>query len=98
MEETITASDARRQFGIVLRNVKHGDTYVVERNGEPVTAIVPLRVYKEWKRERDEFLAVSHKAQQNSARSSPDMTDDEAMALALEAVAAVRAEYRTGKE
>lgn len=95
MEKTIAAFDARRQFGKVLRDVEtRGDSFVVERHGEAVAAVVPLRIYEKWKREQDDFLSILHKAQQNSARNYPDMTEEEAMELALEAVAAVRAEMR----
>lgn len=99
MEKTIAAFEARRQFGKMIREVEtHGDSYVVERHGEPVAAVVPLRIYDRWKRERDDFLDILHKAQEHSARYDPDMTEEEAMDLALEAVAAVRAERRAERE
>lgn len=90
MEKTIAAFDARRQFGKVLRDVEtRGHSFVVERHGEPVAAVVPLRLYEQWKRERNNFFALLHKAQQNA-----NLSEEEAEALALEAVAAVRAERR----
>lgn len=99
MEKTIAAFDARRQFGKVLRDVEtRGDSFVVERHGEPVAAVVPLRIYEQWKQERDEFFALLHKAQQNSAEQYPEMTEEMAMELALEAVAAVRAESHAATE
>ena len=94
-EKTIAAFEARRQFGKMIREVEtHGDSYVVERHGEPVAVVVPLRVYKQSKKRRDRFLEILHKAQENSRRNFPDMTEEDAMELALEAVAAVRAERR----
>jgi prevent-host-death family protein len=93
-EKTIAAFEARRQFGKMIREVEKGDSYIVERHGEPVVAVVPLRVYERWKRERDGFLDILHKAQQNSIKNDPEMTEEKAMELALEAVAAVRAEMR----
>lgn len=99
MEKTIAAFEARRQFGKMIREVEtHGDSYVVERHGEPVVAVVPVQVYDRWKQRRNDFLDTLHKAQENSARQRPDMTEEEAMELALEAVAAVRAERRAERE
>lgn len=98
MEKKIAAFEARRQFGKMIREVEtHGASYVVERHGEPVAAVVPLRVYERWKQERDEFLEILHSAQQNSLEYDPDMTEEKAMEIALEAVAAVRAERRAEK-
>ena len=57
-----------------------------------------MRICEQWKRERDNFFDLLHKAQQNSAENCPDMTEGKAMELALEAVAAVRAERRAAKE
>jgi prevent-host-death family protein len=90
MERKIGAFEARRQFGKVLNEVvAKGDRYVVERHGEPVAAVVPIRLYEQWKRERDAFFdrmeAIAERA---------NMSEDEAMALALEAQRAVRAERR----
>jgi prevent-host-death family protein len=88
MEKTIASFEARRQFGKVLRDVEvRGNSFVVERHGEPVAALVPLRIYEQWKREQDNFFALLDKAQQNA-----NLSEEEAMELALEAVAAVRAE------
>lgn len=86
MEKSIAAFEVRRQLGKVLREVAaRGDRYVVERHGEPVAAVVPIEVYEQWKRGRDEFFdrinAVSERA---------NLTPEAADALAREAVAAVR--------
>ncbi len=90
MERTIGAFDARRQFGKVLNEViAKGDRYVVERHGEPVAALVPIELYKQWKRSRDAFFA-----RMAEMAATAGMSDDEAMALALEAQQAVRAERR----
>ncbi|CAN5268133.1 MAG: type II toxin-antitoxin system Phd/YefM family antitoxin [Chloroflexia bacterium] len=95
MEKTIAAFDARRQFGKVLRDVEtRGDSFVVERHGEPVAAVVPLHVYENAKRKRERLFELIKEAQENSQRHSPDMTEEEAMELALEAVTWARAERR----
>ncbi|MCL5961189.1 MAG: type II toxin-antitoxin system Phd/YefM family antitoxin [Chloroflexi bacterium] len=86
MEKTIGAFSARRQFGKVLQEViARGDSYVVERHGEPVAAVVPIEVYEQWKRSRREFFdrlrAISERA---------NLPEEEAEKLATEAVKAIR--------
>jgi len=87
MEKTIAAASARRQFGKVLDDVvAKGDDYVVERHGEQVAAVVPIHVYKQLKRSREEFFELL-RAGAERANLSPEEADK----LAEEAVRAVRA-------
>ncbi len=67
MVKKLSAWQARRQFGRVLREVaRDGDAFVVESHGEPVAAVVPIAVLNEWERERraffDQMRAVSERA------------------------------------
>lgn len=95
MEKTIAAFEARRQFGKMIREVEtQGDSYVVERHGEPVAAVVPLHIYLNAKRKKERLFELIEEAQANAQRNAPDMTDDEVMELALEAVAWARDERR----
>lgn len=86
MERRIGAFEVRRKFGKVLQEVIRGDKFVVEKNGAPVAAVVPIELYERWKRERkaffDEMRAVSERA---------NLAEDEAGQLVAEAIAAVRA-------
>jgi len=91
MERKIGAFDARRQFGKVLNEVTaKGDAYVVERHGEAIAAVVPIALYERWKRNREAFF---DRLEQTARRAN--MSEDDGMALAHEAVEAVRAERRT---
>ena len=86
MERTIGAFDVRRQFGKVLNEVvARGDTYVVARHGEPIAAVVPIAVYEQWKRTREGFFDRLEATAQRA-----NLPDDEALALANDAVTAVR--------
>jgi prevent-host-death family protein len=85
VEQTIGAVELRRQVGRVLRDVTHGDKVVVERNGEPIAAVVPIEVYEQWKRRRDAFFDT---VEQVAARSP--LSEVEAQALVSKAVTAVR--------
>jgi prevent-host-death family protein len=43
LEKTISAADANRNFSQVLREVRHGQSYVVSSHGRPVARIAPIR-------------------------------------------------------
>jgi len=91
MERTIAAFDARRQFGRVLHEViANGDQYVVERHGAPIAAVIPIDLYEQWKRSREAFF---DRIEATARRA--DVPEDEAMQLALEEIAAVRAKRHT---
>jgi prevent-host-death family protein len=86
-EKTIGAFEARRQFGKMLQDVTSGrGKYIVERNGEPIAAVVPIETYNQWKRRRDVFF---NKMRETAQRAN--LTDEEAMYLVNNAVQAVRA-------
>lgn len=42
MDRAISASEANQQFSRVLREVEHGESYVVTSRGKPVARIVPI--------------------------------------------------------
>lgn len=87
MERTVAAFEARRSFGRVLQDVAgKGDTVVVERHGEAVAAVVPIRVYEQWKKRREAFFDHMEEVSRRS-NLSPQEADD----LIKEAILAVRA-------
>lgn len=92
MEKVLGMTKARTEFGILIERVQHqGDTYIIERHGKPAAAVVPMKVYEEWKRQRSEFLDFIRQTQQDI-----DLTPDEADQIAAEAVKAIRAGYNDG--
>ncbi len=96
-EKTIAAFEARRQFGKVLQDVAvKGDKFVVERNGEPIAAVVPVRLYEQWKRRREAFFARVRDAAER-AKAYEDLSEDEVTVLVQEEVQALRAEKRLAK-
>jgi prevent-host-death family protein len=90
MERTISAFDVRRMFGKVLTEVlARGTVYVVERHGEPVAAVVPIRLYEQWRRQREAFFdAIQATAQRVNT------PEEQALTLALGEQQAVRAARR----
>jgi prevent-host-death family protein len=90
MEKTVSAYEARRNFGKYLQDVvAKGDNIVVERHGEPVAVVVPLAVYEQWQRSRERFF---NWLRETSERI--DAPEDEAEEIVQEAIKAVRAEKR----
>ncbi len=82
MEKTVSAYEARRNFGKFLQEVSaKGEKIVVERHGEPVAVVVPVEVYKQWQRSRQGFF---DKLQEMANRAN--LSPEEADQLAEEAV------------
>jgi|SRR5216683_6633136 len=87
MEKVIAAFEARRNFGKILNLVTStGERFVVEKHGEPVAAVVPIKIYEQWKREREEFFA-----QMETIAQEVNLSPQDADRIASEAVKAVRA-------
>jgi prevent-host-death family protein len=88
MEKVLGITKAREEFSTMIEQVQHqGDSYVISRHGKPAAAVVPIQVYEEWKRQRNEFFELVRQAQQDA-----DLTPEEADRIAAEGVKAVRAE------
>ena len=89
MEKTIGDMEVRDSFGSILDEVStNGDRVVVERNGEPVAAVVPIDVYNQWKRSRAEFFERMQQASEHAG-----LTPEEAEQVAADAVKAVRSSH-----
>jgi prevent-host-death family protein len=86
---SIGLTEARRQFtGIVNRVMYQGDSYIIEKQGKPVAAVVPLEIYEQWRERRNRFLSLLREVQAKNIDADPD----EVMQDILEAQQAVRAE------
>jgi prevent-host-death family protein len=90
MERTVSAFEARRSFGRVLQEVvAKGDRVIVQRHGEPVAAVVPIALYRQWKRDRDAFFD-----RLEAIAAHADVPEKEAEELVAEAVRTVRRRAR----
>ena len=86
MEKTIAAFEVRRQFGQLLRGVEaRKDRIIIQWHGQPVAALVPLEIYEQWRAQWDRAVDLLEEA-----ATQADLSQEEAAALAKEAVAAVR--------
>lgn len=87
MEKTIGAYEARRQFGRLIEEAFYQkDSFVVERSGRPMAAIVPIDAYERWKRLARErvFLMLEEVWRRNE--NVPEAELEEEIANALEAL------------
>lgn len=86
METTVPAFEAGRSFGRLLDRVLiQGEQVVIERHGEPVAALVPVAVYRQWQRDRRLFFD-----QMRESAAHANLPEQEANRLAAEAVRAAR--------
>lgn len=82
MEKTLSAFEARRNFGKMLQDVAaKGDKIVVERHGEPVAVLVPISVYEQWQCNRTRAYNTLREIAERV-----NMSEEEAEELAEEAV------------
>lgn len=86
MEERIGAGEAEASFERILHDVAaRGASVVVERDGEPVAAVVPIELYRQFQRARSGLFAQMRQASERAG-----LTPDEADQLTDEAIRAVR--------
>jgi prevent-host-death family protein len=89
MEKRMSAWQARRQFGEVLREVtRNGTSVIVESHGEAVAAVVPIQRYQKAADARAAFLATLTEMQQEF-----NYTPEEAEDIVEEAMRATGREY-----
>lgn len=85
-DKKVGAFEARRQFGQILKRVEvKGDRFVVERHGEPVAAVVPIEIYKQWKKGRTQFFT-----QIRAAAHTANLSEEEADAVITKVLNATR--------
>jgi prevent-host-death family protein len=67
MEKVISAMTARRNLGQILEKAFYkGDSFIIERAGKPMAAVIPIEQYRHWQRERDQIFAMIDEVQQRT--------------------------------
>lgn len=85
MEKRTNIYEARQQFDEILREVAdRKNSYILERSGEAVAVVVPMRIYEDWQRQQG--LDLLRQAQRNA-----NMAETEAEQLVAEEILAMRA-------
>lgn len=88
VEKEIGVTEAREEFSSIIKDAQYRSrAYVIKRHGEKAAAVVPIRVYQDWKKQREGFFDQIREIQ-----SKADLDPREASQLAAEAVTAVRSE------
>ena len=88
MEKVLGVTEARKKFSDIVEQVQHQrDTYLISRYGKPAAAVVPVEVYENWQRQREEFFDLIRNLQKES-----DLSPEQADQVANEAIAAIRAQ------
>lgn len=86
MDKTIGIAEARTSLREIVDQVQQkGDSFIINRNGKPAAAVVPVQVYENWRRERKAFFD-----QVRTFQKRANLDPVEADNLALEAVRATR--------
>lgn len=92
MQKVANSSVVRSNFSTILDEVQFNqDSYVIERKGQPAAAIVPLSIYENWKRSREQLFEMIVAMQERSGNHDPDAIMD----LVVEAQQAVRKDVQS---
>jgi len=87
MTISIGLTEARQQFtGIINRVLYQGEAYIIEKQGKPAAAVVPLAVYEQWKERKIRFFELIREIQVGNN----DFDPDEVMRDILEAQQEIR--------
>ncbi len=94
MVRKVNALKIRQNLGQLLEGVYHkGDQYVIERDGRPMAAVVPVWQLKEWQGRREHFFGMVDELRSTGKKRRPQLVEQEVRA----AVRAVRGgRRRTG--
>ena len=91
MVRKVNALKIRQSLGQVLEGVYHrGDQYVIERDGRPMAAVVPVWQLKEWQERRAHFFGMVDELRRRGKKRSHEVVEREVRA----AVRAVRGPRR----
>ena len=88
MEKTLDAPEVRQRIDQALDEIAGNGrrtVYLVERDGEPFAAVVPIAIYEEWKRRRRAFGD-----RRRAAAARANLTPEDADRLVDDAIRAVR--------
>ena len=96
MTEKVSTMDVRARIGDMLNRValRH-DEFIIERKGKALAALVPVERLEQMRRAARHGILDFLEQQKQGPGSQ--LTDDEAMTIALQAQKEARAELRKGR-
>jgi prevent-host-death family protein len=85
MEKMINALKARQNLGTLLNEVLlRNDQFIIERNGKPMAAVIPVWQFEQWKEKRDAFfkkIEAIHKRNRRVNQKALERDIEEAIAF-----------------
>lgn len=71
MEKIINALKVRQNLGTLLNEVLlKNDQFIIERNGKPMAAVIPVWQFEQWKEKRKAFFKMINKVRQRNKKVS----------------------------
>jgi antitoxin (DNA-binding transcriptional repressor) of toxin-antitoxin stability system len=71
MTRTINATRARQNLGVLLTEVfAKNDQFIIERNGRPMAAIIPVWQFEQWNVKREAFFGMISKVRYRNRKAS----------------------------
>lgn len=84
MEKTIAAFEARRKFGQLIEEAYYRrDSFIVERSGRPMVALIPIDDYLRWKRYAKDKLFEIIDQNYEKNKNTPNEVLEQDVSLAL---------------
>lgn len=80
MLRKVSAMDVRKNFGRLMNEVSlRNDQFIIERNGKPLAALVPIWMIVKFQKNKEEFLSLMKTAQVNTGEVSEEEIQREIM-------------------
>ena len=75
--KVVTALKARQIFGTIINAVSYGnDQYIVERKGQPMVAIIPIKKLEQMNKARQRFFKNMSQISDSFAEEDAKVLDD----------------------
>lgn len=92
LEKTISARQAKEQFGQLLKEVsRQSRSVVIQQAGQAMAVLIPVEQYRQLKEQRAAFFAMVDEVRQRTSQVPPQ----ELEAVIAEAVSAVKADDKS---
>ena len=78
MKKIINALKVRQNLGTLLNEVLlKNDQFIIERNGKPMAAVIPVWQFEQWKEKREAFFKMIDKVRQRNKKVSQKTLEKE---------------------